>query len=123
MPTKAPTTCNRRGCRGLVRAGVCSVCGPLKRATAAEHDERRGSSRERGYDARWERVRAMHLAAEPLCRMCQQAGRISAAVLVDHITPINDGGARLDDDNLQSLCRRCHDQKTADDVRKRGMAG
>jgi len=105
-----------------VRNGVCSVCGPLKRATAAEHDERRGSSRERGYDARWERVRRMHLASEPLCRMCQQAGRISAAVLVDHITPINDGGARLDDDNLQSLCRRCHDQKTADDVQRRRRA-
>jgi len=102
-----------------VRNGVCSVCGVVRQLAAAEHDARRGSSRERGYDYRWERVRAMHLANEPLCRMCQQAGRTSAAVLVDHITPIRDGGERLDDDNLQSLCRACHDSKTANDVRRR----
>ena len=118
MPTKAPSACRRPGCAGLVRGGVCSVCGDLRRRTAAEHDERRGSSRERGYDARWERLRSMHLAGEPLCRMC---GR--PAVLVDHITPIRDGGAILDDDNLQSLCRACHDAKTAEDVRKRAGRG
>lgn len=65
----------------------------------------------------------MHLASEPLCRMCSQAGRVTSAVLVDHIQPINDGGAVLDDGNLQSLCRRCHDVKTAEDVRKRGANG
>jgi hypothetical protein len=40
-----------------VRNGVCSVCGALRAQTAAEHDERRGSSRARGYDYRWEKVR------------------------------------------------------------------
>ena len=123
MPSRAPTACRRPGCAGLVQAGVCSVCGPLRRASAAEHDERRGSSRQRGYDTRWEKVRRMHLAAEPLCRMCSQAGRVTPAVLVDHIQPINDGGAVLDDGNLQSLCRRCHDVKTAEDVRRRGGNG
>ena len=120
MPQRAPTACRRPGCRGLVRAGVCSVCGPLRRQSAAEHDERRGDATERGYDARWRRVRHLHLLAEPLCRMCREAGRVRPAVLVDHITPIRDGGARLDDDNLQSLCRQCHDEKPAEDARKRG---
>jgi 5-methylcytosine-specific restriction protein A len=103
-----------------VRNGVCSVCGALRAQTAAEHDERRGSSRARGYDYRWEKVRRMHLANEPLCRMC---GRL--ADLVDHIQPIRDGGERLDDANLQSLCRSCHDRKTGDDVRRRraGVGG
>ncbi len=119
MPSRPPAACKRPGCAGLVQAGVCSVCGPLRRASAAEHDERRGSSRQRGYDARWERLRAMHLASEPLCRMCKQAGRTTPAVLVDHITPINDGGAILDDRNLQSLCRSCHDDKTREDVAAR----
>ena len=123
MPSKAPSACRRHGCAGLVRDGVCSVCGDLRRQTAAEHDERRGSSRERGYDGRWERVRLMHLASEPLCRMCARRGRFTPAVLVDHITPINDGGKVLDDGNLQSLCRACHDSKTADDVRRRRAAG
>ena len=44
-------------------------------------------------------------------------------MLVDHITPIRDGGAVLDGDNLQSLCRACHDAKTAEDVRKRAGRG
>lgn len=115
MPQRAPTACRRPGCRGLVRGGVCSACGPLVRATRAEHDERRGSAAERGYDARWTRLRRMHLAAEPTCRMCGKA-----AALVDHITPILDGGAVLDEDNLQSLCVKCHAKKTQDDLRRRG---
>ena len=96
------------------------MCGVLRAQTAIEHDERRGSARKRGYDYRWEKVRSLHLANEPLCRMCSRP-----ADLVDHITPIRDGGERLDDDNLQSLCRRCHDAKTAEDVRKRraGVGG
>ena len=118
MPSKPPRTCSRAGCRGLVRGGVCSVGGVLRAQSAAEHDERRGSARARGYDARWQRVRRMHLASEPLCRTCGLP-----AVLVDHIVPIRDAGARLDDDNLQSLCRRCHDAKTAEDVRKRASGG
>ncbi len=125
MPSRAPSACRRPGCAGLVRDGVCSRCGPLHSARQAEHDERRGSSRQRGYDARWQRVRAMHLAAEPLCRMCVQAGRVTVASMVDHIMPIRDGGEVLNDDNLQSLCERCHDAKTASDLaaRRGGVGG
>ena len=35
--------------------------------------------------------------------------------MVDHIVPINKGGAPLDMDNLQSLCSHCHAAKTARD--------
>lgn len=112
MPSKPPSACRRPGCRGLVRAGVCSVCGAPPQSESAA---RRESSRARGYDTAWEKLRRTHLADEPLCRMCG-----APAVLVDHIQPIRDGGARLDDANLQSLCRRCHDRKTAEDVRRRG---
>lgn len=123
MPSRAPSACRRPGCSGLVRDGVCSVCGPLVRARQVEHDQRRGSARERGYDARWEKVRRLHLMAEPLCRMCGQAGRVMLASMVDHIVPIADGGAVLDDDNLQSLCRRCHDAKTPSDLARRRERG
>ncbi len=123
MPTKLPTTCRKAGCCGLVSEGVCSKCGPLRKATNAAHDDQRGSARRRGYDVRWEKVRGMHLRAEPLCRICTEQGRVTAATLVDHIQPIADGGERLDESNLQSLCSRCHADKTAEDVRKRKMAG
>jgi 5-methylcytosine-specific restriction endonuclease McrA len=32
---------------------------------------------------------------------------------VDHITPISEGGHPFDESNLQTLCRECHEQKTA----------
>jgi len=119
MPNRNPVACRRPGCGGLVAGGVCSRCGVLRAQFAAAVDERRGSAAQRGYDARWRRLRDAHLAREPLCRMCQRSDRVSAAVLVDHITPIADGGAVLDDANLQSLCRRCHDNKTATDLARR----
>jgi hypothetical protein len=31
----------------------------------------------------------------------------------DHVVPIQRGGALLDESNLQSLCRACHNRKTA----------
>jgi len=101
----------------LVRAGVCSVCGVLRAQTAIEHDERRGSARERGYDYRWEKVRDWYRASHPLCEVC---GRPMDHV--DHIVPLRDGGERLDPDNLQSLCKPCHDKKTAEETRKRAAA-
>ncbi len=73
----------------------------------------------RGYDSRWDKVRRMHLQAEPLCRRCATLGRTTPAVMVDHILPIADGGAVLDEDNLQSLCIRCHGIKTSGDLLKR----
>lgn len=119
MPARAPSACRRPGCRGLVRNGVCSVCGSLKTAINAAHDATRGSNTERGYDNRWRRVRLLHLRNNPLCRMCLLDGVVTAATMVDHIVPIADGGEKLDDDNLQSLCRDCHARKTADDLVKR----
>ena len=54
----------------------------------------------------------MHLADEPLCRECSRLGKLTPAAEVDHIVRISDGGARLDDANLQSLCKSCHSRKT-----------
>jgi 5-methylcytosine-specific restriction protein A len=43
--------------------------------------------------------------------MCLKEGRASMAEIADHIKPIKEGGARLDINNLQSLCRSCHNKK------------
>lgn len=62
------------------------------------------------------------LLAEPLCRMCASSGRITAAVEVDHIIALRNGGADTDS-NLQSLCRACHLSKTLDDMGQTRRAG
>jgi len=122
MPTTPPAACRQPGCSGLVRGGVCSVCGPQRAQSQAAHDSKRGTAAQRGYDGRWQRLRLVHLAAHPLCAMCLAAGRVTAATLVDHILPVRDGGELLSEANLQSLCTECHASKTADDLARRKAA-
>lgn len=112
MPVRAASVCTRPGCRGLVRDGVCSACGPRQRAAQREHDERRGTAAQRGYGARWRRVRAAYLAAHPLCVECERAGRVVPATDVDHIVARRRGGSD-EWSNLQALCHACHSRKTA----------
>jgi 5-methylcytosine-specific restriction protein A len=61
---------------------------------------------------------------EPLCRECLKTGRVTAAAIRDHITPIAFGGAEHPD-NEQPLCKPCHDAKSrAEQIEgKRRMPG
>ena len=63
----------------------------------------------------WRKLRALKLEQEPMCEECLKAGRLNPAQMVDHIVPINKGGASLDIENLQSLCNACHARKSAKD--------
>lgn len=68
----------------------------------------------RRLQARNERI----LAANPLCVCCQAKGRVRAAVEIDHRIPLHLGGQDTED-NLQALCKECHDQKSAQEARDR----
>jgi 5-methylcytosine-specific restriction endonuclease McrA len=76
----------------------------------AEYDARRGSSRDRGYDAHWDREALAFRRAHPLCLGCQAVGWIQAATLVDHIVP-HKGDQKLmwDRSNWQGSCDPHHD--------------
>ncbi len=63
----------------------------------------------------WRRLRTVKLEQQPMCEECERQGKITPAQLVDHILPINKGGASLDIENLQSLCNTCHNRKSAKD--------
>lgn len=78
--------------------------------------KRRDSAASRGYDATWRKVRMAHLMANPVCVV---PGCGKSAVDVDHIVPHQDGGGRLDPNNLQSFCHSCHSRKTPKDVKRR----
>lgn len=59
-------------------------------------------------------LRPSQLMAEPWCRACAKRGVRTRATVVDHITPHRGDWARFTDrGNLQSLCKSCHDRKTA----------
>ncbi len=83
---------------------------PNHRTPRANLLEQRGSASSRGYDARWRALRLDYLMRHPLCRMCEQSGRLTSATCVDHIVSIVKGGGD-DDDNLQPLCHACHNRK------------
>ncbi|MCK4787508.1 MAG: HNH endonuclease [Desulfobacteraceae bacterium] len=51
----------------------------------------------------------------PTCEECLKDGRIIPAKVVDHITPIKQGGNKYDSDNLQSLCISCHNRKSVEE--------
>ena len=68
----------------------------------------------------WQKVRELQLNKEPLCRECAKKGKTTLATVVDHIRPIEQGGAMLDWDNLQSLCESCHNRKSGKEKRGKG---
>jgi len=113
MPYKAGTPCKRPGCPGIVRDGVCSVCGNARR-DKNRRDKLRGrpSDRLRLPPATWARLRALVLASEPLCRDCASVGRVTPATDVHHIVGLRAGGTN-EPDNLMPLCHACHAKRTA----------
>lgn len=57
----------------------------------------------------WRKLRASHLASNPLCVACKAMGRFVKADTVDHIKPHEgDWDLFVDPNNLQSLCALCH---------------
>src|SRR3990172_675760 len=74
-------------------------------------DKARGSPRERGYDRDWERVRLPYLkSVDHLCEEHLRRGFLVPATMVDHMIPVQDSpDLRLDRNNFDALCRRCHD--------------
>ena len=102
-----------------LKTGVAPGTFPRVGVTPAQaHDAKRGSAASRGYGSHWRRLREVILQAEPLCRVCLAAGVPTPASDVDHIRPLRDGGDNSRE-NLQALCVRCHEIKTARDVAAR----
>src|SRR5262249_36243733 len=45
-------------------------------------------------------------------RRCERCGRAGCRLFGDHIVELQDGGAALDEANVQILCGSCHTSKT-----------
>ena len=70
----------------------------------------KGSSTERGYGYAWQQARLRFLAANPLCAMCTDDGRVTVATVVNHKVP-HRGDQELfwSEENWEALCKRHHD--------------
>ena len=85
---------------------------PVTARPKREHDRKRYLKQHwrRWYSlAIWKRRRAAQLARDPLCRMCDAAGRATAATVADHVTPHRGDWTLFVSGELMSLCGPCHD--------------
>ena len=110
MALKPLKPCRPPGCSALTRDGYCPKHKPQKapRRVSAEYHS--------WYSLPvWtDDLRPAQLLREPFCRECARRGVRTWATVVDHVEPHRGDWTKfIDRDNLQSLCKHHHDQKTA----------
>ena len=121
MASKPLRPCNHAGCGVLTRDGWCDKHKP--------REQRKASAGYHGWYMLpiWtDRLRPTQLLREPYCRECARQYPPSdprhrtPATVVDHIVPhCGDWDVFIDPDDLQSLCKRHHDIKTAQEQREK----
>jgi 5-methylcytosine-specific restriction protein A len=73
------------------------------------------------HSAKWQRRKANQLRKHPLCVMCENAGGIAPATVVDHVVPHQGDINKFWLGSLQSLCLD-HHNKTKQQIEQRGYA-
>ena len=95
--------CNQPGCHETTRERYCER---HKKTYHKRIDDRRGTPAERGYDKEWRKVRYWKLINDPLCERCYP--KVIVAEVVHHKD--HDQYNNLEE-NLESLCRDCHEKE------------
>jgi 5-methylcytosine-specific restriction endonuclease McrA len=67
------------------------------------------------HTAAWKRAARMFIQDNPLCVKCQESGRLTPAIVTDHIIPKDKCTDPWDQNNWQPLCKQCHSVKSAKD--------
>ena len=115
MPYKPKRPCAHPGCAALVDGRYCPAHA---RQDARDYSRyRRDPDTNRRYGAAWRRIRAVYIAAHPLCEQCETAGRLIPAQEVHHILPLSQGGDHREE-NLMSLCSSCHSGFTLAEINR-----
>lgn len=110
MAQKPLRPCRHPGCPELTRESYCP-----------RHKPKRAARRKSAEYHSWyslpiwtDDLRPAQLLREPFCRACAHRGVRTRATVVDHVQPHRgDWGLFIDPANHQSLCKHCHDAKTA----------
>lgn len=111
MASKPLRPCRHPGCFKLTKDGWCDLHRPT-----GEKRRRESAEYHSWYSLPiWTKeLRPAQLLREPFCRECAKRGIRTRATVVDHIIPFRGNwGKFVDPRNHQSLCKRCHDRKTA----------
>ena len=113
MPIRSKHPCNKQGCNALTSHRYCPM---HEKQSKREDDALRLTSTQRGYNTSLSKIRLIKLSKDPLCERCLLNAHSVMAVLVHHKdrNPRNNA-----EDNLESLCRKCHDEEHKDDIFKK----
>ena len=101
MPSAPPRACARCG-KPAPKNQPCT-CRPAWE----------GSTHDSSNDRRWQAARNTYLTTHPRCEH-HHCPRL--ADVVDHITPLAEGGAKYDPANFMALCNAHHTEKTTADA-------
>lgn len=103
-PYALPSPCRHPGCGELTTDTRCSK-------HERQSERVRGTSVQRGYSYRWQKIRRLYLLQHPLCERCGQV-----AEQVHHKDRKPTGRLRFDFANLEALCRPCHGEEHGEGV-------
>ena len=123
MALKPLKPCRKPGCPELTREGWCPKHKPKD---AHRSQEARAWRRWYSLDIWTKDLRPAQLMQEPFCRECARRyppddpRHRTPATDVDHVKDHRgEWNLFVDRDNLQSLCHRCHSQKTMREMNKK----
>ncbi|MGF7185287.1 5-methylcytosine-specific restriction protein A [Desulfitispora alkaliphila] len=121
MPRKPKKPCGYPGCPELTAGRYCQA---HQREMDRDYDKNNRPYKHLYKSARWQKLRKQVLNKLPLCVECVKINRLTPATVVDHIRP-HEGDEELfyNLENLQPLCKTCHDRKTAKEDGRWGKKG
>lgn len=108
MSVKPGRPCRQPRCPNVTN-NKSGYCDTHKQQGDREHSRETSKY----YTYQWHKRSRLFLNTHPLCVMCEQSGRVTAATCVDHKIP-HQGDMTLfwDESNWQALCDSCHSTKT-----------
>lgn len=114
MPNAPARPCRVPLCRHVVTSTLpCPVHG-APQTMRWSTDRRQDVKRLRGRANQERRLRVF--ARDPLCYVCQQAGRVTLATIAEHIEPLAEAGVddttNLSGVGMAGICEACHREKT-----------
>jgi 5-methylcytosine-specific restriction protein A len=116
MPVRKPCVT----CRHLFE-GPGSHCPaharPMDKARAQRKATARRERKQSGTNAQSNARRALNKQGWGTCAHCRN-DYTSGGIEIDHIQPLKDGGLDVET-NIQALCIRCHQKKTAEEAYQR----
>lgn len=118
--------CNKAGCREYIERHM-SYCEQHQNDKASDSYNRDRYKHNKEYvnfysSSKWRKLRKRALIRDEYCCVsCKREGIIQVGEVADHILPTEFfWDKRLDINNIQVLCKACHNKKTAEDEKKYG---